>query len=92
MLPRVGLPPLSNNSYCYYLVVFHDMIIKLRSVQSSLPSLLFWSSSYDAVFIVPVPIYYLRISFLFSINIVSNFMVISDPVYGHYVGGWVQLN
>ena len=77
MLPRVGLPvicpwtlsPLSNNSYCYYLVVFHDMIIKLRSVQSSLLSFLyyFWSSSYDAVFIVPVPIYYFKI-FLFILN------------------------
>ena len=87
------LSPLSENSYFYYLVVFHDMIIKLRSVQSSLHSVLyyFWSSSYDAVFIVPVPIYYLKFSFLFSINFVSNFEVTSHPVNGHYVRRRAQL-
>ena len=90
MSPRLGLLSLSNIYYCCYLVIFHDMMIKLQSAQSSLPSLLFWSSSYDGVFIVPVPIYYLNFDYLLSINFVSIFKVTSHPVYGN-VGRRAQL-
>ena len=61
--------PLYNNKAPVRPVVFVSFIIR--------------SSSYDAVFFVPVPLYYFKI-FIFSL-VQSNFEVKRDLVFVHYV-------